>query len=1249
MALARRRRREDDKRGVEALGDAVLARVEVGGGDTDGLVSLSCCLAPPHEPASASDAADSEIFGLHWCPILQSQVGFGRGDGHFWAWVTLVVCPRGKLIVCWVRGGYSINTIKRLPKSVHSSLRSSIVLFDLSRVVEELIDISVNARACYVKVEDDGCGITRDELVLVGEKYATSKFHNVMVDGEPSSRSFGLNGEALASLSDISVVEVRTKARGRPNSYCKIIKGSKCSHLGIDEQREVVGTTVIVRELFYNQPVRRKQMQSSYKRELHLVKKSVLRVALIHPQVSLRLFDIESEDELLYTIPSSSPLPLVSNILGKNVSSCLHEIATSDKHFALSGHISRPTDVFCNKDFQNEEIDVRSKKRQKNEVYPAYLLNLCCPRSSYDLHFEPSQTIVEFKDWQTVMYFFERTITDYWKKHAPQLPEVKAIGNDTCVPLERDVKSSQELLRRHGVQKKEDVAELYQTALQKNTVRDMNFDTAAPAEPKDNYLSLDMEPSTWRACYDQISDASHTDDVARNGRKFGHKQICSLQSYSYQWLEDGSSLLEDSDLSSANPTICKMQKTEDIFHGHAYSGKFGLLQDAEIEIGPEIKLQEYCFESPNKPNRMTCDFVQKQTNIEAHISGRDGFYVDFDKLNEDCLLNEISKTITDVSCPQMPHFNDGLCPEDVGSSKSSCSVRKKSSKRQNSANAIAQMKFHDMQAVCESDYMDRSFIKDTCGLHFFHPFSLADTPRSHSRARIDLELHGRSNESINSWNCENIGTDFGFTSDRFNIDSSMIFEGSKHLNNFGNGTQSPSYFNHEYCSVGQFASKQDRIPLKSKHDARMSYDISPEKSSTGCHLNVSFSQVAKSSKLTEDQYGCSQRPRLSRGRYRSRSAPPFYRGKRKFPRLNEPLTKLTTEGGKYTTVNDSGDITPVQEYTSHMNATQPIPETFSNDFSDLNFSLKGNVKMCEEKCSDELEDSTASDEITKWRDDSDHHAVEHFVPRVISLVLVPECIDKNCFEEARVLLQLDKKFIPVISGEVLLLVDQEEFIFYVHILYEVVSVYMVTKVLSDDGRGITYLDSEEDLVLPETGFQLFQKYMQQIQSWGWIINSTNSCESFKKNMNVLRRQSRRLTLAAVPCILGVTLTGKDLMDFIQQLDDTDGSSAIPPAVIRILNFKACRGAIMFGDPLLPSECSLIIEELKATSLCFQCAHGRPTTVPIVNVASLRGELARLGAVNGRQEETWHGLSHHGPSLERARTRLRELRKLRGGL
>ncbi|KAL5201189.1 hypothetical protein ABZP36_035543 [Zizania latifolia] len=1179
-----------------------------------------------------------------------------------------------------------MQTIKRLPKTVHSSLRSSIILFDLSRIVEELvynsidanaskIDILVNVRACYVKVEDDGCGITRDELVLVGEKYATSKFHNVMADGEPSSRSFGFNGEVLASLSDISVVEIRTKACGRPNSYCKIIKGSKCLHLGIDEHREVVGTTVIVRELFYNQPVRRKQMQSSHRRELHHVKKCVLRVALIHPQVSLRLLDIESEDELLYTIPSSSPLPLISNIFGNNVSSCLHEIASSYQHLALSGHISRPTDAFCNKDFQylyinsrfvnkspihnmlnnlaatfqssvrSEEIDVQSRKRQKNDVYPAYLLNLCCPRSSYDLHFEPSQTIVEFKDWQTVMFFFEQTITNYWKKHVPQPPEVK---------------SNEDLLKHHDVQKKEDVTDLYRTSLQKNTVRDRNVDMGAPAAPKDNCLSLDMEPSTWHVCYDQISDASHEDDVDRDGRKFGHKQICSPQSYSYQWLEDSSSLLEDCDLSDADPTIWKKQKTKDIFHGHAYSGNFGLVKDVENETGPEP-----CFESPNKPNRMTCDRVQNQTIIEAHISRCDGFYVDFDKLNEDCVLNEISKTITDISCPQTPHFSDGFYCEDGSTSRSFRSAMKKCSKRQKKANAIAQMNFHDMQAVWESDYMDTSFINDTC-LHFSHPFSLANIPHGHRHPRTNLELCGGSNKNIDYWSCENIGRDSRFTSDMFSSDSSIIFEGSKHLNNFNNETQPPNNFNQDYFSADQFASEQDQIPWKSNNDARLSYDISPEKSSTGCHLNIPSTQMANGSKLIEDilnqhTFGCSQRSKLSKGRYRSHSAPPFYKGKIKFSRLNEPMTRSTAEGGKDITVNNSEDITLAPEYASHMNSTQPIPETCSNEFSNLNFSLKGNAKMCEDKCSDELDDSTTIDQITKWRYDSDQHTVLELqhgpfecYDDVLSVssgplhlscnVLVPECIDKNCFEEARVLLQLDKKFIPIISGEALLLVDQ-------HAADERIRLEELRrKVLSDDGRGITYLDSEEDLALPETGFQLFQKYIHQIQKWGWILNnSNNSSESFKKSMNILKRQSRLVTLAAVPCILGVNLTGKDLMDFIQQLDETDGSSAVPPAVIRILNFKACRGAIMFGDPLLPSECSLIIEELKATSLCFQCAHGRPTTVPIVNIASLRDELGKLEMVSRRQAETWHGLSHHGPSLERARTRLKELRRRRCGL
>ena len=62
---------------------------------------------------------------------------------------------------------------------------------------------------------------------------------------------------------------------------------------------------------------------------------------------------------------------------------------------------------------------------------------------------------------------------------------------------------------------------------------------------------------------------------------------------------------------------------------------------------------------------------------------------------------------------------------------------------------------------------------------------------------------------------------------------------------------------------------------------------------------------------------------------------------------------------------------------------------------------------------------------------------------------------------------------------------------------------------------------------------------------------------------------------------------------------------MPPAVTRTLNSKACRGAIMFGDRLLPSECGRLLRALGRTQLCFSCAHGRPTMAPLGDVGAIR--------------------------------------------
>ena len=81
--------------------------------------------------------------------------------------------------------------------------------------------------------------------------------------------------------------------------------------------------------------------------------------------------------------------------------------------------------------------------------------------------------------------------------------------------------------------------------------------------------------------------------------------------------------------------------------------------------------------------------------------------------------------------------------------------------------------------------------------------------------------------------------------------------------------------------------------------------------------------------------------------------------------------------------------------------------------------------------------------------------------------------------------------------------------------------------------------------------------------------------------------------------------------YLHQLGDTGGSSLLPPAVIRVVNSKACRSAIMFGDPLLPTECSELIRQLKLTQLCFSCAHGRPTLAPMVDIAAFERHLVKV--------------------------------------
>ncbi|XP_012469203.1 DNA mismatch repair protein MLH3 isoform X1 [Gossypium raimondii] len=1209
-----------------------------------------------------------------------------------------------------------MGSIKPLPDAVRSTVRSATILFDLTRVVEELIFNSLDAAASkvsvflsvgssYVKVVDDGSGISRDGLVLLGERYVTSKL-NHLSDLDAASSSFGFRGEALASVSDVALVEIVTKAYGRPNGYRKVIKGSKCLYLGIDDDRKDTGTTVVVRDLFYNQPVRKKQMLSSPKKVLHSVKKCVFRIALVHPMVYFNLIDIESEDELLSVHPSSSPLPLLMSGLGIEDCACLQKLNASDGSLKLSGYISGPCDDFTSKAFQYVYINSRlvckgpihkllnnmatsfeslhpekkannwtkNGKRSRSQVVPSYIINISCPPSLYDLTFEPSKTYVEFKDWRPVCTLIETAVQHLWRKnisYADGLGQAETLKEDANIlNVAEDFFDGSSVDLEFATRKR---TKKYQpsSSLDKLTI--------------DNLFLMDHEDTPFEEC--NGNTAQFKDQ--QNDMKFVHWTDYSFQSLGDFLSKGGSIVNQRSDWhlwSSDNNILAEDHFLENRFIASGRPNYHVNNNNISSKLGNESLKFESCvtnetvrsvfpFDSHelcndlqfrkniSKPFMQSCSFqrnrpldrelVESDVGVDSPIDSlktkrkwvcsNDGFNMmevdfgdqTFDHLSKtawqdgpklvrtnniptDCDVLRRASVKLFLSCGDVSVEENGLVSgsvmlaENLASGHQSLSLGLCSG----TSNPFAQFSY---QNAIEGSF--RSEKRTNFG-HF------SDGEDEDNQFGVDLISRGSSQEKC-IYDFPNTEQGIGYA------ESSREF--SEHLQ--------------QYNLKHKFSPEQFNVVIENGDWPWSDSSINEYKRQRDCFRYQDFGK----------NFSPKERSR------RSQSAPPFYIRKRRFISLHHCLqtSEESTSNevhGPYTFL-ETGDKKPPQRSSGlHNRCFEP---NFGKNRSNMNNKPDKVQSPIVQKC-DKIEQPYCREDPelvpvqvfpsygnqdplisgTKWRktrnnklyDADNEDTLLDIASGFLNLAagsLVPKSISKKCLTEAKVLQQVDKKFIPIVADGTLAIIDQ-------HAADERIQLEELRrKVLSGEGKSVAYLDTKRELILPEMGYQLLHNYSEQIRHWGWICDfHTQDSRSFKKNLNLIHRKPAVVILLAVPCILGVNLSDVDLLEFLHQLADTDGSSTMPPSVSRILNSKACRGAIMFGDSLLPSECSLIVEELKQTSLCFQCAHGRPTTAPLVNLEALHGQIAKMQVRDDEGRELWHGLCRQGVSLERASLRLR---------
>jgi len=241
-----------------------------------------------------------------------------------------------------------MNKIRVLPDQIANQIAAGEVVERPASVAKELVENSLDAGARVIRIDveaggrrllrvtDDGCGMTRDDAVLAFERHATSKIN---ADSNISAiETLGFRGEALPSIASVARVELTTKSTADDHATRIVIEGGRMSE--VKDAAHPNGTTIAMRDLFYNLPARRKFLRSEATESFHLTN-LVTNYSLAQPTVSFTLQ--HNGREILRTPVATDLRERIYQIFGSGFVNNLLEVSADLKPVArVFGFISLP-------------------------------------------------------------------------------------------------------------------------------------------------------------------------------------------------------------------------------------------------------------------------------------------------------------------------------------------------------------------------------------------------------------------------------------------------------------------------------------------------------------------------------------------------------------------------------------------------------------------------------------------------------------------------------------------------------------------------------------------------------------------------------------------------------------------------------------------------------------------------------------------------------------------------------------------
>lgn len=312
------------------------------------------------------------------------------------------------------------DIIHLLPDAIANQIAAGEVVQRPASAVKELLENAVDAKATHIQVIvkeagktliqviDNGKGMSMTDARMSFERHATSKIRNT--EDLFSIRTFGFRGEALASIGAVAQVEMKTRQSGAELGTIIVMEGSE-----VKKQEPVScaeGTSISVKNLFFNVPARRNFLKSNPVEMRHMVEE-FQRVALSYPEIAFTF--IQNDLELFRLLPGKLSNRIIG-IFGKSYQGQLVTCLEETPHLNVRGYIGKPESAkktrgeqyffvnnrFIKNNYLNHAVSNAFEGLMSGDMQPFYVLFLEIDPSHIDINVHPTKTEIKFDDERTV-------------------------------------------------------------------------------------------------------------------------------------------------------------------------------------------------------------------------------------------------------------------------------------------------------------------------------------------------------------------------------------------------------------------------------------------------------------------------------------------------------------------------------------------------------------------------------------------------------------------------------------------------------------------------------------------------------------------------------------------------------------------------------------------------------------------------------------------------------------------------------